>query len=54
MWAHTHAVSDFGWATHSAPSFNTPADAYRFATSYSAAAPVEIEKCQSLVVDNMQ
>ena len=48
------AERDPGAAAHSAASPHRAADAYRFAASYPATAPVEIEKCQSLVVDNMQ
>jgi hypothetical protein len=52
MFTDTEAVSNFGGETHSAPSFNTAAHAYRFAPSYSSAAAVEIEKSQSLAVDS--
>jgi hypothetical protein len=36
MFTHSEAVSDFGWATHSTASFNTAADAYRFAPNSGA------------------
>jgi hypothetical protein len=41
MCTHTEAVSDFGWATHSATSPHSAADAYRFPAPYSGAAPVD-------------
>jgi hypothetical protein len=40
MLTDTEAASDFVGATNSTTSFNTTADACRFGTSYSRAAPV--------------
>lgn len=39
MWTDTQATSDFGGAAHPAPSPYSATDAYRFAASYSSAAP---------------
>jgi len=42
MFTHAQAASNFDGATHSTSSPDAATDAYRFAASYSGAAPVEV------------